>query len=376
MASSAHTTDVLVIGAGPAGLACAVDLQRRGREVVVLEQGEAVGAAWSGRYRCLRLNSGRAFSTLPGQRYPRGTPIFPTRDQVIRYLQEYAAGLDVRTATRAERVDPADGGWCVTTDRGPVSARCVVVATGLLAEPVLPSALSGAAVPVVHSGQYVDGAPYRGQSVLVVGSGSSGFEIAHDLVEHGAAQVRLSVRTPPNVLPRAVGGMPGDPVVRVLEHLPPRIADGQLRVLRRLTIGDLSPYGLPVPAQGPFARLAQDGGSPAIVDPEVLDDLRAGRIEVVAGVARADAGSVHLADGSTVAVDAVVAATGFRTGLEPLVGHLGVLDERGVPTAFDESPARPGLHFLNFGMRPGLLGAAGGRARRTAGSVAREAAAG
>jgi putative flavoprotein involved in K+ transport len=368
-----RTTDVLVLGAGPAGLACAVLLGERGVAVTLLEQGEAVGAAWSGRYRCLRLNSGRPFSALPGQRYPRGTPMFPTRDQVVRYLQDYADGLDVRTGTRVLRLDPQDGRWRVTTDAGPWTAAQVVVATGLLAEPVLPPALSSSPVPLVHSGAYVDGAPYRGRSVLVVGAGSSGFEIAHDLVEHGAARVRLSVRTPPNVLPRAVGGLSGDPAVLVLQHLPPRVADLPLRLLRRLTIGDLSEQGLPLPAQGPFTRLALHGAAPSEVDPEVIDDLRAGRVEVVAGVARTDEVGVHLDDGSTLEVDVVIAATGFRSGLEPLVGHLGVLDERGVPIAFDESPALPGLHFVNFALRPGLLGAAGSRARRTAAAVAREA---
>jgi len=89
-------------------------------------------------------------------------------------------------------------------------------------------------------------------------------------------------------------------------------------------------------------------------------------------VQRVSDGTVLLDNGADVTVDAAVAATGFRTGLEPLVGHLGVLDASGVPRAFDERAALPGLRFANFRARPGLLGAAGHNARRTARAVARE----
>ncbi|OMQ15476.1 hypothetical protein A7K94_0209195, partial [Modestobacter sp. VKM Ac-2676] len=109
-----------------------------------------------------------------------------------------------------------------------------------------------------------------------------------------------------------------------------------------------------------------------IVDREVVDDLRAGRIRVVAAVQRLEGDRVHLADGSRLRVDAVIAATGLRPRLEPLLGDLGVLDDDGLPVTEDEEPALPGLRFVNFGMRPGLLAAAGQRARRTAAAIARE----
>jgi hypothetical protein len=104
----------------------------------------------------------------------------------------------------------------------------------------------------------------------------------------------------------------------------------------------------------------------------VADDLRAGRIQVVPAVDRLVADGVQFVDGTLATVDVVIAATGFRPGLERLVGHLGVLDEAGLPTAHDERAARPGLRFLNFGMRPGLLSAAGVRGRRTAAAIARD----
>jgi hypothetical protein len=104
----------------------------------------------------------------------------------------------------------------------------------------------------------------------------------------------------------------------------------------------------------------------------VIDDLRSGRIAVVPAVERLLRDRVRLIDGTELRVDAVVAATGLRPALEPLVGHLGVLDDAGLPAAGNDTPALPGLRFVNFGMRPGLLAAAGPRARHTAMAIARE----
>ena len=89
---------MVVIGAGPAGLASAAELRRRGVPVIVLERAEAVAASWRGRYDRLRLNSSRWLSTLPGMRWPRGTGVFPGRDDVVRYLEAYAerGGVEVR----------------------------------------------------------------------------------------------------------------------------------------------------------------------------------------------------------------------------------------------------------------------------------------
>jgi putative flavoprotein involved in K+ transport len=374
---TASELPVVVIGAGPTGLATAATLGRRGIPAVVLERGDGVGAAWRGRYRGLRLNSGRTFSGLPGMRMPRRAGTFPGRDDVVAYLDAYcaAAGLDVRTGVHVHRVTEDRGQWRVVTDHGDWRTGEVVVATGLLAGGAVPREWGAdrSSIRALHSTGYTDPSPFSESDVLVVGAGSSGLEIAHDLAHGGARTVHLSVRTPPNILPRSVAGMPGDPAVHLLRRLPPRVADAAVRPLQRRTIGDLADVGLPAPEEGPFTRQRRphDAG-PAIVDREVVDDLRSGRIRVVAAVERLDRDRVHLADGSRPRVDAVIAATGLRPGLEPLVGDLDVLDDDGLPVTQDERPALPGLRFVNFGMRPGLLAAAGQRARRTAAAIARE----
>src|SRR4051794_14381436 len=78
---------VVVIGAGAAGLACAAELERKGIRAVVLERAEAIGSSWRGRYDRLRLNSSRWFSKLPDGPFPSGTGVFPSRDEMMSYLQ-------------------------------------------------------------------------------------------------------------------------------------------------------------------------------------------------------------------------------------------------------------------------------------------------
>src|SRR5690242_1183234 len=117
----------IVIGAGPAGLAAAAHLRRAGIPVVVLEQGDAVAPQWRGRYDRLRLNSPRWFSSLPGGPAFTGAT-FPTRDEVVAYLEAYAAGLDIRFNTRVERLESVGDEWLVVTGAGSHRATHVVVA--------------------------------------------------------------------------------------------------------------------------------------------------------------------------------------------------------------------------------------------------------
>ena len=132
---------VVVIGAGPAGLASAAELRRRGVPVIVLERAEAVAASWRGRYDRLRLNSSRWLSQLPGMRWPRGTGVFPGRDDVVRYLEAYAerGGVEVRVNTLVDRIDRDPEGWTVRTPSGDVAASQVIVAAGYDHTPDIPA---------------------------------------------------------------------------------------------------------------------------------------------------------------------------------------------------------------------------------------------
>ena len=175
-------------------------------------------------------------------------------------------------------------------------------------------------------------------------------EIAYDLVEGGVARVRLAVRTPAE----HPDPQPARPAVRARHHEAAARAGRTGSALRAAPeIGDLSEYGLPEPEEGIFATLMRLGVAPAIVDKEVIEAIKERRIEIVGGVESLDEQGVGLADGARIEPDAVIAATGYRCGLEPVVGHLGVLDERGVPSAPTGDEAAPGTALHRLPAAPG-----------------------
>ena len=369
--------EVVVVGAGPAGLAAALALKDAAVRPLVLDRADQVGSSWRGRYERLRLNTCRPFSHLPDRRFPKGTPMFPSRDQLIDHLDRHARedGIELELGTRVDRIERDRGGWVVQTSAGEARAPQVAVATGYENAPFIPdwSGRDGFRGELLHSSEYRRPEPFQDRRVLVVGPGCSGMEIAYDLAEGGASKVWLSARTPPNIILRQSGsGIPGDMVAVAMLHVPRPLADRVGRIGRRIDIGDLTEYGLPVPEEGIFSRLHSLGVAPAIVDKEVIEAIKARRIEIVHGVEALDASAVLLSDGARVEPDVVICATGCRRGLEPLVGHLDVLDSRGIPRALAERPAAPGLRFVGYVPRPGGLGYMAKEAKRAAKAIARE----
>jgi cation diffusion facilitator CzcD-associated flavoprotein CzcO len=204
---------------------------------------------------------------------------------------------------------------------------------------------------------------------MVAGSGCSGMEIAYDAAIGGAKRVRIAVRTSPNILIR---DPMGPLLARIFLRFPTRFSDNVLRKVQLKKLGDLSAYGLPIPDEGVFSRLKRLGVAPAIVDKEVIEAIKDGRIEIVAGIRSLDEAGVDLEDDTRAEPDLLIAATGYRSALEPLVGHLGVLNERGLPIVADGRAVVPGLRFVGFVPRPAQLGLLGTEARRAARGIAGE----
>ena len=350
MATQIH--DAAVIGAGPAGLAAAASLRARGVRAIVVEKAAEVGSTWRAHYDRLRLHTERALSGLPGLPIPRKHGKWVPRAAVVEYLEEYARHhqIEVRLATPVQRVDREGGVWKLATPSGPLLARTVVIAAGYNHTPHLPPwpGRSSFAGELLHSSRYKNAEPFRGRHVLVVGTGNSGAEIAVDLVEGGAAPVRIAVRTPPNIVRREVGPLATQRLGIALRHVPPAIVDPIARLLQRLTVGDLTPYGLPPSPRGTYTR-AREGQIP-ILDVGLIDALKSRQVTVVSAVCAFEGRDVVLEDGSRIQPDAVIAATGYLRALEPLVGHLGVLDARGLPVAHGARthPSAPGLYFIGY----------------------------
>ena len=343
--------DVVIIGAGSAGLATAALLREQGIQSLVLEAGPEPGAVWRTRYDRLRLHTPRLLSGLPGLRMPRRYGRWVARDNLIEYFHAYAAhhALEVRTNTRVERVARYGDAWRLDTQDGPLQGQAVVVATGYNGAPFIPDwpGLASFTGELIHSAEYANPEPFRRRDVLVVGAGNSGAEIAHDLIDGGAARSRLSVRTPPQIIRRATAGIPAQLIGMAIKHMPPHWVDPISQKQRKLSIPDLRAQGLPRPEVGVRTAFITTGTTP-ILDVGIVDAVRRGRVEVVAAVDALDGADVILADGSRIQPDAIIAATGFRAGLDDLVGHLGVLGPRGLPLEKDGPPALPGLWFVGF----------------------------
>jgi putative flavoprotein involved in K+ transport len=364
----------VVVGGGSAGLATAALLRRRGLEPLVLEAGPEPGAAWRDRYDRLRLHTPRLLSGLPHHRIPRRYGRWVARDDLLAYFGAYAAveGIDVRTGTRVDRIEPDGDAWRLETTAGPLRTATVIVATGYNGVPRLPDwpGRDGFEGLLLHSSAYRNPAPFQGRDVLVVGAGNSGAEIAHDVAEGGAARARLSVRTPPQIVRRSTAGVPAQLIGMAIRKLPPDWVDPVSKALRRAAIPDLADRGLPRPEHGVRTAFLATGTVP-ILDVGIVDAVRRGLVEVVAAVAGFEGPHVLLADGSRIDPDVVIAATGFEAGLEPLVGHLGVLGPRGRPLQTDGEPALPGLWFVGFVPTLGGQLREGSRAaRRVADAVA------
>ncbi|MGE7389617.1 flavin-containing monooxygenase [Streptomyces sp. NPDC004126] len=352
--TSTEPRPVYVIGAGPGGLAVAAALRARGVRAVVVERSGAVGASWRGHYDRLRLHTTRRLSALPGLAIPRRFGRWVARADVVRYLEKYAEfhGLELVTGVEVTRIErAADGeGWTLHASGGRLlAARAVVVATGYNHTPALPDwpGREGYTGRLLHARDYRNPAPYAGQDVLVVGVGNTGAEIAADLAEGGAARVRLAVRTVPHLVRRSTLGWPAQRTGILVRRLPVRLVD-RLGALAAKAVPDLTAYGLPRPASGLYSRVLE--GAVPVQDVGLIKAVRRGRVEPVAAVTGFDGGEVVLADGTRITPDAVVAATGYRRGLEGLVGHLNVLDERGRPIAHGPRAPRnaPGLHFTGY----------------------------
>jgi cation diffusion facilitator CzcD-associated flavoprotein CzcO len=348
-----ESREAIVIGAGPAGLATAAMLKKRGIDVLVLERDEAVGSSWRKHYDRLHLHTVRWLSHLPGYRFSRKHGRWVSRDGVIRYLEGYTRhhGLEVRTGTEVSAIERLDGGWLLGTPSGDITARHVVVATGYNHTPFIPDfpGTESFTGELTHASTYRNPEPYRGRDVLVVGSGNTGAEIAVDLAEGGAARVRLAVRTPPNIVLRELNGVPNQVTGVLFRRFPPKVVDAIAFATRKGAIGDLSQYGLPLPDRGVYTRVLEDDVIP-VIDVGLIGAVKGGEVEIVGGVEGFDGAGVLLAGGERIQPEAVIVATGWLRALEPLVGKYGVLGHKGRPVVHgpDTHPGAPRMYFIGY----------------------------
>jgi indole-3-pyruvate monooxygenase len=346
-----ESEDILVIGAGPAGLATSACLRRQGLGHVVLEREERIANVWHRHYDRLHLHTTKTYSGLPMMPWPRAAQRYPAANEVVQYLQAYAAEHHVapRLGVTVHAVRRGGGRFTVATSAGVITPRIVVMATGYNAVPKLPSipGLKSFHGSAIHAGVYKDAAPYHGKRTLVVGCGNSGAEIALDLAEQGV-DVAMVVRGPVHVVPRDMFGRPTQHTNILLSYLPLGLRDGIAMATIGWVVGDLSRWGIVRPATGPN-RMIEESGRIPILDIGTVAMIKQGKIRVLPAVQEILPDSVHFAGGARHSFEAIIFATGYTSGLDKIIeGFETIADARGRPHRFGEESGISGLYFVGF----------------------------
>lgn len=349
----------MVIGAGAAGLAAAYALAKADVTVQVLEREQRLAEPWHRRHDNLHLNTHRDLSSLPGVSFPAGTPAFPHRSAVIGHLNDFAERhrLPIAFGVKVDEIEFRGDRWLLRTSAGLKAARYVVIATGRDRQPFIPAwkGMEDFSGSIIHSADFGRASDYAGKTVLVIGAGNSGFDALNHLSRVETGQMWLSARNGPSLLPKRIGKIAVHRISPLMASLPTRLADAVMAATQRLVFGDLTKHGLPPAPAGGASRLGSDYTAIA-ADDGAVDAIKAGRIIVLPQLREFRRDGVVLDNGQTIAPDIVIAATGYRTGLETMLGRLGVLDAKGVPlfNGAANDPKLPGLWFT--GMRPSIRG--------------------
>ena len=363
-------TNTIIIGAGGAGLATGVCLKQAGISNIILEQGENVGTVWRKHYDRLHLHTDKRNSGLPFMPMPANYPRYPSRDQVVTYLENYAKkfDLDIRFNQQVASARQENGQWLVQTQDAALSAPNLVIACGYSRQPYKPKWNGIESFPgkIIHSSEYKNGAEFKGKNVLVVGFGNSGGEIAIDLHEHGAKS-NISIRNPVNVIPKEIFGIPFLNFAIPQNALPAWLADAINAPIVKLLIGDITKYGLKKLPYGPVAQTRKDGQIP-LIDIGTMKLIREGHVTVYPGVKEVSENRIKFEDGREPEFDVIIYATGYRPRVDEFLQNAeSAIDREGTPVQTGTESSLQGLYFCGYYVSPtGMLREIGMEARRIA----------
>ena len=188
--------EVLVVGAGQAGLALGARLRALGIDTLIVERAQRVGDNWRDRYHSLTLHNEVDANHLPYLPFPETCPTYLPKDKMASWLEGYVDAMDLNvwtgTAFDGADFDDLTGRWTarvIRDGRGTkrLHPQHIVIATGVSGAPRIPAipGLAGFGGRVMHSSEFVDAAEFRGERAVVLGVGNSGSDIAQDLHAHG-----------------------------------------------------------------------------------------------------------------------------------------------------------------------------------------------
>jgi len=315
--------ETIVIGAGQAGLAMGYYLKQNNKRFLILDKGQALGEVWKIRYDSLKLFTPRMYSSLPGLPLEGKQQDFPSKNEIANYIKRYSEtfALPVELNTEVLSVTKNEEDFCVETTKGIFYATNVVVATGPFQKKRIPR-FSGSLsenILQLHSSEYRNPSQLQQGSVLVVGGGNSGAQIAVELSEE--KETYLAISKKPRYFPLMIGGMS---VFWWLDKL------GILKVTNTSFIGDM----------------LQKKGDP-IFGGQLKHAIKDWGISLKGKVINVDYKKVTFEDSTTLEVKNIIWATGFQQEYEwikvdgVINNRKEIIHNRGI------SPVK-GLYFLGL----------------------------
>ncbi|XP_074289840.1 putative indole-3-pyruvate monooxygenase YUCCA10 [Silene latifolia] len=332
-------TLVLIVGAGPAGLALAACLTKKSIPFILLEREDCHNSLWKKRaYDRCHLHLAKEFCSLPFKPHEDNAKKYMSKNDFINYVDDYVDhfGIKPRYHHSVEHAsfDEVQGKWEIRAmdTLSNVSrvffSTFLVVATGENGKGVIPD-INGVKEfegDILHSSQYKSGLEYCDKDVLVVGCGNSGMEISLDLANHGA-NTSIVVRNSFHVVTKDMiwAGM------NLMKYFSIKVVDVLISMASNIEFGNLSKYGIHRPDKGPFFLKATTGRSP-VIDVGTVAKIREGKIKVRPGISRINKNSVVFQDQIESHFDAIVFATGYKsTVCEWLKDYEYLLKENGFP---------------------------------------------
>jgi hypothetical protein len=348
-------THTLIMGASISGLASAASLKKQGIDYLIIEKQAMVATPWRNHYERLHLHTNKRVSNLPYKKFSSAISTYPTRQQVVDYLEAYQKEFNIEPIfnTEAQWVKKEGEYWITQTNNGTFKSRYLIVATGPFGKPHTVHFQGMESFPgqILHSYHYKTGKDFKGQQVLVVGFGNSACEIAIDLYEQEAIP-SMAVRSPVNVIPRDLLGIPILEISQLMSQLPPRVADTINAPLMRLLFGDLTKLGLKKMSYGPFEEIHRDGTIP-VMDIGTIKHIRKGHIKIYDNISYIAGKTVCFADGSKADFDVIVAAIGYCRSCDEIIDvDKSRFNDLNVSVDKQKNFGKDGLYFCGFYVGP------------------------
>jgi len=348
-------TNTLIIGASVSGLALAACLQKQDIEHLLIEKATSVASPWRNHYLRLHLHTNKRISSLPYKKFEHEIPRYPSRQQVVDYLDNYKKefGIDPIFDTEATKIVNNSGAWITETTNGIFKSKYVIIATGAFTKPkpIRFKGMESFPGKILHSCEYKTGSDFKGEKVLVVGFGNSACEIAIDLYEQGA-QPSMSVRSPVNVIPRDVLGIPILELSLAMSSLPPKFADTINAPLLRLLVGDIAKLGLKKLPYGPLEQIQKNASIP-LLDIGTIKHIREGHITIYDDIDHIEGRTVHFRDEKKEEFDAIVAGIGYYRDYEEIIdADRSRFEDLKQPVDKQKYFGKDGLYFCGFWISP------------------------